>query len=164
MTKRLDLCRRHYGAGYRIVSQSQRAATANHGGSENGTLGRHSAKRHFQLEKTLLINSQRRCAKRPMLSSLVVKGQLINEFRHLKILGVIFHQRLRYDGHVVRVAAKGLRATLALKWLRGLWPSIARQLFVSTITPSIGCAPPVWCRALQITILATEPCYDRSDF
>jgi hypothetical protein len=99
-------------------------------------------RRTFQLEKTDFTKTRRLAAD---AVPLVVKGQLINESRHLKILGAISDHRLRYDVHVACVAKKGLRATLALKPPRGMRPSTARQLFISIIAPSIDYASHVWC-------------------
>jgi len=104
-TRRLGLCRRRYSVGYRSVGRSQRAATTNYGGLESGTLGSiqqsdiSAGEGHVDsLHKT------------PRLAAgavpVVVKGQLTNESRHLKILGVTFDHRLRQDVHVAYVAKR----------------------------------------------------------
>ena len=47
---------------------------------------------------------------------------------------------LRYKNHIKKVSGKGLKAVLALKRMRALTPSAARQLFSATVTPVVDYA------------------------
>ena len=60
---------------------------------------------------------------------LSMKGKTILDSPHVKILGVVMDQRLKYDIHAARVAKRGLRAVIVLKRLRGLRRSTSCQLF-----------------------------------
>ena len=59
----------------------------------------------------------------------IVKGRAISPKLEAKILGVIMDSRLQYKNHIARIATKGLNAALALRRLRMLSLSAARQLF-----------------------------------
>jgi hypothetical protein len=63
----------------------------------------------------------------------------------VKILGVVMDQELRFRFHVAEAAKKGIRAVLALKRLRGIRPSSARQLFTAMVTSTVDYAASVWC-------------------
>lgn len=51
---------------------------------------------------------------------------------------------LRYTQHIANAATKGLRAAMALRRLRMVSPSTARQLFGATVAPVIDYASNVW--------------------
>ena len=60
-----------------------------------------------------------------------------------KFLGLIMDAQLKYREHVARAASKGLEAAMMLRRLRGLSPSIALQLFTSTVVPTVDYASSV---------------------
>jgi hypothetical protein len=57
--------------------------------------------------------------------------------------------KLKYKEHIASAATKGLEAAIELKRLRGLSPSIARQLFTSTVTSTVNYASSVWMHAFK---------------
>lgn len=57
--------------------------------------------------------------------------------------------RLKYHKHIARAAAKGLEAALELRRLRGLSPTVARQLFTATVAPTVDYASNVWMHACK---------------
>jgi hypothetical protein len=54
---------------------------------------------------------------------------------------------LRYKQHTANAATKGLLAAMALKRLRLVSPSTARQLFGATVAPVVDYASNVWMHA-----------------
>jgi ribonuclease HI len=106
----------------------------------------------FQPEKTAFIHFTRNNSK---LSNNVIrmKGSEIQPMEHVKILGVIFDQQLRYRQHAGRVAKRGLRAVLGLQRLRGLRPEAARQLYLAMVAPVTDYASPIWSPAATDKIL-----------
>jgi hypothetical protein len=66
-------------------------------------------------------------------ASIKVKGETIAPTSTAKFLGVVLDSRLRYRDHISRTATKGLKAAIALKRLKVLSPSTARQLFNATV-------------------------------
>jgi hypothetical protein len=64
---------------------------------------------------------------------IVFKGIAIPPILEAKILRVVIDLELRYKKHIAKTATKGLKAALALKRLRMLSPSTARQLFNATV-------------------------------
>ena len=98
----------------------------------------------FQPNKTTFIHFTRTSSRLDDRIPLSMKGNTIPDSPHVKILGVVMDQRLKYDIHAARVAKRGLRAVMALKRLRGLRPSTNRQLFNSVVTPTVDYASPVW--------------------
>ena len=90
-----------------------------------------------------------------MSSALViVKGETVAPKPTAKILGVILDSELRYKGHIARTATKGLKAALALKRLKMLSPSSARQLFNATVAPVLDYASNVWMHAAKELAMA----------
>jgi hypothetical protein len=71
----------------------------------------------------------------------------------VKILGVLLDQDLRFESHIGKAASKGMKAVLALRHLRVLPPSVARQLFISTVASKIDYAALVWCPARKDTVI-----------
>jgi hypothetical protein len=59
-----------------------------------------------------------------------IQGQAVQPRGSAKILGVVMDTELRYKEHMARAATRGLRAAMALKRLRMLSPSTARQLYL----------------------------------
>lgn len=83
-----------------------------------------------------------------------VDGATIAPAPEVKILGVILDQGLRFKSHIGKAANKGMKAVLALRRLRGLPPSVARQLFTSTVASKIDYAASVWCPIRKDSIVA----------
>jgi hypothetical protein len=54
---------------------------------------------------------------------------------------------LRYVQHIEKATTKGLLAAMALKRLRRVSPSTARQLFGATVAPVVDYASNVWMHA-----------------
>ncbi|KAJ5283460.1 hypothetical protein N7505_001440 [Penicillium chrysogenum] len=78
-----------------------------------------------------------------------VNGATVAPAPEVKILGVILDQGLRFKSHIGKAANKEMKAVLALRRLRGLPPSVARQLFTSTVASKIDYAASVWCPLRQ---------------
>lgn len=79
----------------------------------------------------------------------MIKGQSVPPKDHVKILGVLMDAKLKYQKHVARAATKGLEAAIELRRLRGLSPATARQLFTSTVAPTVDYASNVWMHAFK---------------
>jgi hypothetical protein len=62
-----------------------------------------------------------------------IKGKIVSLKKDAKILDVIIDLELQYQEHIANVVTKGLKAALALKRLKMLSPSTARQLFGATV-------------------------------
>jgi hypothetical protein len=104
----------------------------------------------FESTKTALVHFTRTASRLgSALASVIVKGETIAPRPTAKILGVILDSELRYKSHIARTATKGLKAALALKRLRMLSPSTARQLFSATIAPVSDYASNVWMHAAK---------------
>jgi hypothetical protein len=88
----------------------------------------------FESTKTTLVHFTR-ATHRSSNTPVIVKGIVVAPTSEAKILGVIMDSGLQYKKHIARAATKGLCAALALKRLRMLSPSIARQLFNATVAP-----------------------------
>jgi Reverse transcriptase (RNA-dependent DNA polymerase) len=97
----------------------------------------------FAPEKTALIHFTRTPARARETTPLRIKEISIVDSPQIKVLGVIMDQALRYHTHAARAAKRGLRAAVALRRLRGLRPSLARQLYTAMVTPVVDCASPV---------------------
>ena len=61
---------------------------------------------------------------------------------------VLLLRNVRYKSHVKKISNKGLKAALALKQMRALSPSTARQLFIATVAPVIDYASSTWMHTL----------------
>ena len=86
----------------------------------------------FEGDKTVIIHFTRRpdrISSRPF----TIKGEAIAPKETAKILGVILDSGLRYVQHIGKATTKGLLAAMALKRLRLVSPSTARQLFRATV-------------------------------
>jgi hypothetical protein len=84
----------------------------------------------------------------------MVKGKATFPKPEAKILGVIMDSGLRYKNHIARTATKGLNAAWALRRLRMLSPSAARQLFNATVAPVMDYASNVWMHAATESAMA----------
>jgi hypothetical protein len=100
----------------------------------------------FEGEKTILIHFTRR-ADRANTTPFIIKGKAVTPSNTAKILGVVMDAELRYKQHVANAATKGLVAAMALRRLRMLSPSAARQLFGTTVAPVVDYASNVWMHA-----------------
>lgn len=100
----------------------------------------------FEGEKTAIIHFIRqpdRLSTRPF----TIKGEAIAPKKTAEILGVIMDAGLRFVQHIVRATTKGLLAAIALKLLRLVSPSVARQLFGATVAPVVDYASNIWMHA-----------------
>jgi hypothetical protein len=100
----------------------------------------------FEGEKTVIIHFARR-PDRVSSRPLTIKGEAIAPKETAKILGVIMDSRLRYVQHIGKATTKGLLAAMALKRLRLVSPSTARQLFGATVAPIVDYASNAWMHA-----------------
>lgn len=100
----------------------------------------------FEGEKTVIIHFTRR-SDRVSTRPFTIKGEAIAPKETAKILGVIMDSGLRYVQHIGKAATKGLLAAMALKRLRLVSPSTARQLFGATVAPVVDYASNVWMHA-----------------
>ena len=97
----------------------------------------------FEGDKTVIIHFTRR-PDRTSTRPFTIKGEVIAPKETAKILGVIMDSGLRYVQHIGKATTKGLLAAMALKRLRLVSPSTARQLFGSTVAPVVDYASNVW--------------------
>jgi hypothetical protein len=97
----------------------------------------------FESTKTMLVHFTR-ATHRQSYNPIIVKGEAVIPRSEAKILGVIMDSELRYKSHISKTATKALKAALALKRLRMLSPSTARQLFNATVAPVMDYASNVW--------------------
>ena len=113
----------------------------------------------FNPEKTILIHFTRN------KSNLIAEGaasayiqfgqETIKPKPELKLLGVVFDQKLTYKHHIAKAAKRGIKAALALKRLKNLKPETTRQLFVSTVAPVVDYALPIWAPGATLSSLRT---------
>ncbi|KAJ5215604.1 reverse transcriptase [Penicillium cinerascens] len=108
----------------------------------------------FEAEKTSFIHFTRNLRLRQLPATpLYVDGAAVTPAPEVKILGVLLDQELRFKSHIGKAASKGMKAILALRRLRGLPPSVARQLFIATVASKIDYAASVWCPARKDTVI-----------
>jgi hypothetical protein len=107
----------------------------------------------FDIAKTALLHFTR-VPNRSSLAPISIKGKAIAPKPEAKILGVIMDSGLRYRTHIGRTATKGLKAALALKRLRMLSPTSARQLFNATVAPVMDYASNIWMHAVHESAMA----------
>ena len=108
----------------------------------------------FEGEKTTLVHFTRN-PNRTTTAPMTIKGEVVVPKEAAKILGVIMDSKLWYKQHIARAATKGLTAAMALKRLRMVSPSIARQLFGSTVTPVVDYASNIWMHACGSAAMAS---------
>lgn len=113
----------------------------------------------FNPEKTILIHFTRNKSKltaEGAASAYIQFGQeIIKPKLEVKLLGVVFDQKLTYKHHIAKAAKRGIKAALALKRLKNLKPEITRQLFVSTVAPVVDYASPIWVPGATLSSLRT---------
>jgi hypothetical protein len=102
----------------------------------------------FEAEKTAVIHFTRKAYK-SAADPFVIKGQSVSPKDHVKILGVLMDASLKYHKHIASAAAKGLEAALELRRLKGISPTVARQLFTATVAPTVDYASNVWMHACK---------------
>jgi hypothetical protein len=100
----------------------------------------------FEGDKTVIIHFTRQ-PYRTSTTPFTIKGEAIAPKETAKILGVIMDSGLRYVQHIGKATTKGLLAAMALKRLRLVSPSTARQLFRATVAPVVDYASNVWLHA-----------------
>ena len=99
----------------------------------------------FQPDKTAFIHFTRNLTKvEATPSPLAIRGCPVHPTETVKVLGVVLDQQLRFKHHAARIAKRGLRAAMALRRLRSLRASTARQLFTATVAPVVDYASFVW--------------------
>lgn len=73
--------------------------------------------------------------------------------QEVKLLGLVFDQKLTYKGHVAKALQRGVKAALGLRRLRNMRPESARQLFRSTVAPVVDYASVIWSPGLAKSTL-----------
>lgn len=61
----------------------------------------------------------------------------------VKILGVVFNQKLNYKVYIIQASQKGVNLVLALKRLKNLRPKINQRLFQAKIALVINYTSPI---------------------
>jgi hypothetical protein len=108
----------------------------------------------FEGEKTTLVHFTRNPS-RTSTAPVAIKGEVVVPKEAAKILGVIMDSKLWYKQHIASAATKGLTAAMALKRLRMVSPSTARQLFGSTVAPVVDYASNIWMHACGSAAMAS---------
>ena len=98
----------------------------------------------FEESKTAFTHFTRNKTRVDACVPLTFKGRQVQPEEYCKLLGVILDQELRFRHHAGRAAKRGVQAAMALSRLRGLRSDTARQLFQSTVTPTVDYASPIW--------------------
>jgi hypothetical protein len=62
----------------------------------------------------------------------------------VKVLGVVLDKRLKMYPHVRNVANKATYACIAVRSIKGVRPTQARQLYRSCVLPILNCAASTW--------------------
>ena len=109
----------------------------------------------FEAEKTANIHFTRKPYKTNS-EPFTIKGQTVQPKDHVKILGVVMDAKLKYKEHIARAASEGLEAAMELRRLRGLTPSTTRQLFTSTVAPTVDYASSVWMHAFKDKLVGSQ--------
>ena len=99
-------------------------------------------------------NTKRITAELASPSALKIGGQPIYGQKEVKLLGVVFDQKLTYKEHIAKIFQRGITAAIGLKRLRNLRPESTRQLFKSIVVPvidyaSVRCSPGIAKSALK---------------
>jgi hypothetical protein len=100
----------------------------------------------FEADKTAVIHFTRNMVKTDR-TRFVIKGREIEPKSSVKVLGLVTDTTLRYKEHIRETARKGTAATMQLRRLGMLPPWTARQLFVSTVAPTMDHACSAWAHA-----------------
>ena len=102
----------------------------------------------FEEEKTTLIHFTR-VKEKGSVAPLMIKGTAVIPKEEAKILGVIWDSELRFKNHIANASKRGVVAALALRRMKALPPSVARQLFIATVAPVYDYAAAVWMHAAR---------------
>ena len=111
----------------------------------------------FNPEKTVLVhftqNLKKINAEVASPTFLKVGNRPIYGQQEVKLLGVVFDQKLTYKEYVAKALKRGVKAALGLRRLGNLRPESARQLFWSTVAPVIDYALVIWSPGLAKSTL-----------
>jgi len=112
----------------------------------------------FEAEKTQFLHFPPRGVRTELCSTPIrFKNEDVNPKEQAKILGLTMDQKLNFKTHLAIVGEKARHAALAIKRLRGLRSSTARQLYTSTVAPVTDYAAPVWFpKATQVALRELE--------
>ena len=102
----------------------------------------------FEGEKTSFVHFTRD-ARRTDMVPVMVKGEPVAPKNSAKVLGVVMDSELRFKEQIASAATKGLNAAMALKRLRMVSPSAARQLFGATVCSIVDYASTIWSHAIE---------------
>jgi ribonuclease HI len=100
----------------------------------------------FEADKTAVIHFTRNMVKTDR-TRFAIKGREIEPKSSVKVLGLVMDTALRYKEHIRETARKGTAAAMQLRRLGMLPPRTARQLFVSTVAPTMDHACNAWVHA-----------------
>ena len=82
---------------------------------------------------------------RPENISILAKGQLINEIKETKFLGVILDNGLKWDSHIEYISKKISKSVSILKMLKFTFPSnVLKHIYFSLIYPYYTYCNLVW--------------------
>ena len=107
----------------------------------------------FEGEKTSFVHFTRD-ARRTDMIPVMVKGEPVAPKNSAQVLGVIMDSELRFKEQIARAATRGLNAAMALKRLRMVSPSAARQLFGATVSSVVDYASTIWGHAIGRSAIA----------
>ena len=108
----------------------------------------------FEAEKTQFIHfPPRNCVRELCDTPLRFKNEDVRPREYVKILGLTMDQKLNFKTHLAEIGERARKAALAIRRLRGLRASTARQLYISTVAPVMDYAAPVWCPKTTTAVL-----------
>lgn len=110
----------------------------------------------FNGQKLLFIHFTRTASKADTLEateSLSILGASVAPSLQVKILGVIFNQKLNFQAHIAWASQKGVDAALTFKKLKNLYPETARRLCQAKIVPVVDYASPIWSPGLSTCLI-----------
>ena len=108
----------------------------------------------FEGEKTAVIHFTRN-SNRTSTTPFLIKETAITPRDTAKVLGVVMDSELRYKEHLAKAASRGLMAAMALRRLRMVSPSTARQLFSATVATTMDYASNIWMHACKGKAMAS---------
>ena len=90
---------------------------------------------------------------RPENISIIVKGQLIDEIKEIKFLGVILDNDLKWNSHIKYISKKISKSVSILKMLKSTFPSdVLKNIYFSLIYPYYTYCNLVWGSAVSTHI------------
>ena len=90
---------------------------------------------------------------RPESISILAKGQVINEIKEIKFLGVILDNKLKWNAHIEYISKKISKSVSILKMLKFTFPSnVLKNLYFSLIYPYYTYCNLVWGSAVSTHI------------